>query len=71
MHRTGIPELHHVVPFAEGGEATASNLQLRCRAHNAYEAETHSGWGWVREIMPLSNWSREWVTGGTGFVPDA
>ena len=32
-------ELHHVVPFATGGEATVENIQLRCRAHNAYESE--------------------------------
>ena len=32
-------EYHHVVPFAEGGPATTSNIELRCRAHNAYEAE--------------------------------
>jgi len=31
-------ELHHVEPYAIGGEATLSNLSLRCRAHNAYEA---------------------------------
>ena len=35
----GFLELHHVIPFADGGETTAANLQLRCRAHNAYEAE--------------------------------
>ena len=60
-------ELHiHV-----GGEGTASNLQLRCRAHNAYEAETHFGWGWVREMPPASDWSSAWMTGGTEFVPAA
>jgi len=32
-------EFHHVLPFAEGGPATTGNIQLRCRAHNAYEAE--------------------------------
>ena len=32
-------EFHHVVPFAEGGPATTRNIQLRCRAHNVYEAE--------------------------------
>ena len=32
-------EFHHVVPFADGGPTTAENLQLRCRAHNAFEAE--------------------------------
>lgn len=30
-------EFHHVRPFAEGGEATARNIQLRCRRHNGYE----------------------------------
>jgi 5-methylcytosine-specific restriction endonuclease McrA len=34
----GFLELHHVVPFAEGGATSVENLQLRCRAHNAYEA---------------------------------
>jgi hypothetical protein len=36
---TGFLEYHHVVPFADGGPATTSNIELRCRAHNAYEAE--------------------------------
>jgi hypothetical protein len=34
----GFLEFHHVVPFAEGGSTTVDNLELRCRAHNAYEA---------------------------------
>ena len=33
----GFLEFHHVVPFAAGGPTDAENLQLRCRAHNAYE----------------------------------
>ncbi len=32
-------ELHHVRPFAAGGDATTENIELRCRAHNAHEAE--------------------------------
>jgi hypothetical protein len=32
-------ELHHIRPFALGGEATAGNIALRCRGHNALEAE--------------------------------
>jgi hypothetical protein len=36
-------EFHHVVPFAAGGAPSASNIQLRCRAHNGYEAETFFG----------------------------
>lgn len=32
-------EFHHVEPFGHGGETTVANLSLRCRAHNAYEAD--------------------------------
>jgi hypothetical protein len=39
----GFLELHHLTPFAEGGPTTVDNLQLRCRAHNAYEAREHFG----------------------------
>lgn len=48
-------EFHHVVPYAKGGEASAENIQLRCRCHNAYEAEQDFG-RWtaigVRETGP-------------------
>ena len=37
----GFLELHHVKPFADGGAASAENLELRCRAHNAHEAQQH------------------------------
>lgn len=39
----GFLELHHVVPFAAGGATSAANLQLRCKAHNAYEAQQWLG----------------------------
>jgi len=49
-------EFHHVVPYAGGGPAAEANIQLRCRAHNGYEAEAyfgrwkpHRGEGAVRE----------------------
>jgi hypothetical protein len=45
----GFLEFHHVVPFADGGPATAANIQLRCRSHNAYEAEERFGPLLVRE----------------------
>ena len=35
---TGFLELHHVVPYADGGSTSVANLQLRCRSHNALEA---------------------------------
>jgi hypothetical protein len=40
---TGFLEFHHVIPFAKGGAATTSNIELRCRAHNVYEAEQQFG----------------------------
>jgi hypothetical protein len=39
---TGFLEFHHVVPFAADGPTSTDNLQLRCRAHNAYEAALDS-----------------------------
>jgi len=36
---TGKLEFHHRQAFAHGGPATVENVTLRCRAHNAYEAE--------------------------------
>jgi hypothetical protein len=32
-------ELHHIQPYALDGPATIGNISLRCRRHNAYEAE--------------------------------
>ncbi len=39
----GFLECHHVTPYAAGGESTAANIQLRCRAHNGDEAERYFG----------------------------
>jgi hypothetical protein len=41
----GFLEFHHVVPHSAGGQATAGNIQLRCRAHNNYEANLYFGSG--------------------------
>jgi hypothetical protein len=35
---TAFLEFHHVEPYAVGGGVTAQNIELRCRAHNTYEA---------------------------------
>lgn len=40
----GFLEFHHLVPDADGGDATPRNLELRCRRHNRFEAER-----WSRE----------------------
>ena len=36
-------EFHHLVPFGTGGLPTVDNIELRCRAHNSYEAEIFYG----------------------------
>jgi hypothetical protein len=44
-HERGFVEFHHVKPYAAGGPATADNIELRCRRHNAYEARLYFGEG--------------------------
>ena len=39
----GFLEFHHVRPYATGGEATESNVEIRCKVHNGYEAELYFG----------------------------
>jgi len=46
---TACLEFHHVAPYAAGGTATVDNVQLRCRAHNQYEARLFFGDMLVRE----------------------
>jgi hypothetical protein len=46
---TAFLEFHHVEPYAEGGAPTAQNIELRCRAHNQYEARQFFGGSLVRE----------------------
>jgi hypothetical protein len=41
----GFLEFHHIHPYILGGEATVANIQLRCRAHNDYEARVCFGRG--------------------------
>jgi hypothetical protein len=36
-------EFHHLDPYGVGGEATVETMELRCRAHNNYEAELFYG----------------------------
>jgi len=48
----GFLEFHHVKPFAAGGEATLSNIHLRCRKHNQYEARVFFARGDGGELVP-------------------
>ena len=36
-------EFHHRIPYARGGTHDTGNIELRCRAHNQYEAELEYG----------------------------
>jgi 5-methylcytosine-specific restriction endonuclease McrA len=36
-------DFHHVVPFAMGGSHTVDNIELRCAAHNQYQADLDFG----------------------------
>ncbi|HXK17436.1 MAG TPA: HNH endonuclease [Polyangiaceae bacterium] len=47
-------EIHHLQPFAAGGEHSVSNLALRCAAHNALAAEQDFG----RELVAQKRDSR-------------
>jgi 5-methylcytosine-specific restriction endonuclease McrA len=51
----GFLEFHHEVPFADGGPASVANIQLRCRSHNAYQAEERFGPLVVREARAEYN----------------
>ena len=44
-------ELDHIEPWADGGESTACNLRLRCRAHNQHAARLHFGGARIREAV--------------------
>lgn len=62
---TGHLEFHHVKPFAHGGRATAANIEIRCRAHNGYEAVREFGErsaSMVRE-KEATYWSRDQLAG--------
>lgn len=63
----GAMEFHHVVPYAEGGKATVENIQLRCRAHNQYEAEQRFGPLMVRELGPGPSSQRHGIRASAAF----
>jgi hypothetical protein len=69
----GFLEMHHVVPFAAGGDATAANIELRCRAHNAYEAKQYFGSFMLREHRApydsVRNESESWHKIGAARQP--
>jgi 5-methylcytosine-specific restriction endonuclease McrA len=63
----GFLELHHVVPFADGGATDAANLQVRCRSHNAHEAEEWFGPLVVREVRAAYSVRPELLVSSTAW----
>jgi hypothetical protein len=53
-------QLDHVVPHAQGGEATVANLRLRCRARNLHTAREDFGRECVRSAV---EWTRKRARG--------
>ena len=64
---TGFLEFHHVEPYVVGGAPTVDNIQLRCRAHNQYEARVFLGDSLVRE--PPAVWNLDAPLQRTDFYP--
>jgi hypothetical protein len=59
-------EFHHRDPYGAGGKPTIENIQLRCGAHNRYEADLFYGPGKrrggvdiAREAMAVRGWAAE------------
>jgi 5-methylcytosine-specific restriction endonuclease McrA len=66
----GLLEFHHVRPFALGGRSDVSNIELRCRAHNQYEADVLFGGASVAREAPAAAWGDDTCTGGVPAAPD-
>lgn len=59
---------HHVEPYALGGLPTVENIELRCSAHNRYEAELVFGVPFMESKLALARGgTRE--NGGAGSGP--
>jgi len=67
-------ELHHRIPFAQGGDSSVENLELRCKRHNQYQAELDYGAALIearRRQRDLSDRVREGFDGeGWGHRSD-
>jgi hypothetical protein len=66
-----------VIPYAVGGKPTVDNIQLRCRAHNRYEATLFFGpgreYGGLGEAVTRSRTGHSVVrrSQGDGTLPSA
>jgi 5-methylcytosine-specific restriction endonuclease McrA len=56
---TAYLEIHHVVPFAQGGPTTVDNTALLCKAHNAHVARVDYGRELVADKVAAARRERE------------
>jgi 5-methylcytosine-specific restriction endonuclease McrA len=68
-------ELHHLKPYARGGEQTVANLALRCRAHNTLAAEQDFGAGLIARTRDSNRHESQsqaaaFALKGSSTVPD-
>ena len=83
----GQLEYHHVEPYARGGDHKPATIELRCAAHNAYQAELDYGQEVMKlardasrkrttrasEAGPMPRWSADYLCrpGGRGWPVEA
>ena len=71
-----VLEFHHEVPWAKCRNHTLSNISLRCRAHNQYEADLAFGvqrmeeFRKYRETRPVLGDPRTWAFSSVGLQLD-
>jgi hypothetical protein len=63
-------EFHHVQPYGAGGDASVTNIELRCRAHNRYEAELFYGGGAAEGPDRVHERAEVAVSWGFRLVPE-
>jgi hypothetical protein len=56
---TALLELHHVDPYAKGGEATVDNVCLLCASHNQYAADLDYGRALMQRLRRRPRGARE------------
>ena len=62
-------EFDHELEYARGGEASAANIRLRCRAHNQHGAEQTYGAGFMERKREISAGDRERAATARGRAP--
>jgi hypothetical protein len=62
---TAYLQFHHLRPYAVGGEETIGNIELRCLAHNQYEADVY--FAPIREAMSARDSIRPGTDAASAF----